>query len=179
MVQTIRVDQVLREAVATPYRDLVTRPTGAAVRTSIERAILADESSTALLDFSAVGLVDFSCADEVVAKLLLGVLPEGKFLVLFGIREDHSEAIEHVLRHHALAVLVADGLAGPCRTLGELSADLSEALAWVQERGGLDVSALASAAEWTLERAAEALDRLTLLRLVRAESRTYCPVPIA
>ncbi|MEO8031687.1 MAG: hypothetical protein ABJC74_13710 [Gemmatimonadota bacterium] len=179
MVHTIRVDQVLREAVATPYRDLVTRTTGAAVRTGIERAILADHGSTTLLDFSAVGLVDFSCADEVVAKLLLGVLPAGRYLVLLGINEDHSEAIDHVLRHQDLAVLVTDDEAGPCRTLGLLSDDLLQALEQVQRRGGLDVSALAAAAEWTLERAAQALERLTLLRLVMAEALTYSPVPIA
>jgi hypothetical protein len=109
----------------------------------------------------------------------MGPLPAGHYLVLIGIREDHSEAIDHVLRHHDLAILVTDDDAGPCRTLGLLSADLTEALAQVQQRGRLDVSALASAAEWTLERAAHALDRLSLLRLVRADSLTYCPVPIA
>jgi hypothetical protein len=179
MVQTIKVDQVLRETVATPYRDLVTRTTGALVRTGIERAIRDGQSSTTLLDFSAVGLVDFSCADEVVAKLLMGSMPEGRHLVLIGIREDHSEAIDHVLRHHDLAVLVTDDEAGPCRTLGLLSADVALALAQVQKLGRIDVSALAKAAEWSLERAAEALERLTLLRLVRTESLTYCPVPIA
>jgi hypothetical protein len=180
MVQTIRVDQVLRETVATPYRDLVTRTTGAAVRTSIERAILAEDSGTTLLDFSAVGLVDFSCADEVVAKLLLSAgLPAGRHLVLSGVREDHSEAIDHVLRHHDLAILVADDESGPCRILGFLAADLAEALTEVLRRGPLDVATLSEAIAWPLERAALALDRLTLLRLVQAEGLTYRPVPIA
>jgi|SRR5882672_5004755 len=180
MVQTIRVDQVLRETVATPYRDLVTRATGAAVRGSIERAILAEESLTTLLDFSMVGLVDFSCADEVVAKLLLGAsLPAGHHLVLSGVREDHSEAIDHVLRHHELAILVADGAAGPCRFLGFLAADLAQALGEVFERGPLDVATLANAAAWSLERAADVLNHLALLRLVQADGFTYRPVPIA
>ena len=44
MIQTIRVGHLLREAVATPYRNLVTRPTGAAVRGRIQAAL---EHSTA------------------------------------------------------------------------------------------------------------------------------------
>jgi hypothetical protein len=154
MVQTIRVDQVLRETVATPYRDLVTRTTGAAVRTSIERAILAEDSGSA-------------------------GLPAGRYLVLSGVREDHSEAIDHVLRHHDLAILVADDESGPCRILGFLAADLAEALTEVLRRGPLDVATLSEAIAWPLERAALALDRLTLLRLVQAEGLTYRPVPIA
>ncbi|HKV74337.1 MAG TPA: hypothetical protein VJN95_07450 [Gemmatimonadales bacterium] len=180
MVQTIRVDQVLRETVATPYRDLVTRATGAAVRSGIERAIRAEESLTTLLDFSRVGLVDFSCADEVVAKLLLGEsLPAGRHLVLSGVREDHSEAIDHVLRHHEIAVLVADGIDGPCRILGFLAADLAQALTEILERGATDVATMAGAAAWSLEQAAEVLQHLAMLRLVQADGPTYRPVPLA
>ena len=103
MMHTIRVDHVLREAVNTPYRDLVTRATGAAVRTSIEQAIAEADCPTTLLDFSAVGLVDFSCADEVIAKLLLHTWTDSSHYVLLqGLREDHSEAIDHVLSHHKI-----------------------------------------------------------------------------
>ena len=35
MIQTIRIGSLLREAVSAPYRNLVTRPTGVAVRTRI------------------------------------------------------------------------------------------------------------------------------------------------
>ena len=44
MIQKIPVDRVLREAVATPYRDLVTRATGAAVRVGIEREMIAADA---------------------------------------------------------------------------------------------------------------------------------------
>lgn len=71
MTQTIRVEQLLRETVQGPYCDLVTRSTGRAVRTSIQARLTSRPGSIALIDFSDVGLVDFSCADEVVAKLLL------------------------------------------------------------------------------------------------------------
>jgi len=71
VIETIRIGHLLREAVAAPYRNLVTRPTGAAVRSRIEAALARSNCRTAMLDFSGIELVDLSCADEVVAKLLL------------------------------------------------------------------------------------------------------------
>ena len=62
---------MLRETAATPYRNLITRPTGAAVRDRIEAALAHSDCATALLDFSDMELLDYSCADEVVAKLLM------------------------------------------------------------------------------------------------------------
>ena len=103
MTQTIRVEQLLRESVSGPYCDLVTRPTGRAVRTSIQRRLTVQHTALALLDFSEVGLVDFSCADEVIAKLLLEPGCDTA-IVLQGLREEQLEAIEHVLEHHDIAV---------------------------------------------------------------------------
>ena len=58
-----------------------------------------------MLDFTEVGLLDFSCADEIVAKLLLDTDPGiDRYVMLLGTREDHTEAIDHVLNHHALAI---------------------------------------------------------------------------
>ena len=68
----IDVSTVLRGTVCDLYSNLVTRPTGAAVRTAIERQVF--EIGTPVvttIDFSQVNLLDFSCADEIVAKLLL------------------------------------------------------------------------------------------------------------
>ena len=70
MIETIQIGRVLREALATPYRNLVTRPTGAAVRDRIEAALDDSDCLCAYLDFSDIDLLDLSCADEVVAKLL-------------------------------------------------------------------------------------------------------------
>ena len=71
MIATIHIGHVLRETAATPYRNLITRPTGAAVRDRIEAALARSDCAIALLDFSDVDLLDYSCADEVVAKLLM------------------------------------------------------------------------------------------------------------
>ena len=79
MITHIVLEAVLRTSLAAPYADLVTRPTGRAVRASIEQALDAD-AGVALLDFTGVRLMDFSCADEIVAKLSrdrVRVLPGG------------------------------------------------------------------------------------------------------
>jgi hypothetical protein len=174
MIHTIKLDHVLRETVATPYRDLVTRPTGAAVRSSIEQAIAEADAATTLLDFSSVGLVDFSCADEVVAKLLLRVEPgSGHYLVLQGLREDHSEAIDHVLTHHSLAVLVVSPDQETPQVLGHLTSELQLALAAVHRLGQTTTARLADLLLWTVDRATTALTSLTSLRLVRESDGTY------
>ena len=76
MMQRIDLAPMLRDTVATPYSDMVTRSTGAALRNRIEQTIAGVSHRTTQLDFTAIGLLDFSCADEVVAKLLLRVADE-------------------------------------------------------------------------------------------------------
>ena len=70
MINHIDVSSVLRRTVCDLYSNLVTRPTGAAVRTEIENLLSAWRGpSLTVIDFSHVNLLDFSCADEVVGKL--------------------------------------------------------------------------------------------------------------
>ncbi len=126
MTQTIRVDQLLRETVQGPYCDLVTRSTGRAVRSSIQQRLASAPAALALIDFSEVGLVDFSCADEVIAKLLLEPVA-GTTIVLQGLREEQLEAIEHVLEHHDLTALIHDAASGVARMVGRVSAELRTA----------------------------------------------------
>jgi hypothetical protein len=179
MVETIRVGHLLRETVAAPYRNLVTRPTGAAVRTRIEAALAASNCLTALLDFSGVELLDLSCADEIVAKLLLAdaerPLP---CVMLQGLREDQHEAIDHVLTHHRLVAAVLPGSGGP-RLLGWASTDAREAFACICDRGELSAVDLAFALAWSEQRARDALDDLAQHRLLRSEGELYYPLPIA
>ena len=178
MIQTIRMGHLLREAVAAPYRNLVTRPTGAAVRTRIEATLANSNCLTALLDFSEIELVDLSCADEVVAKLLLTVRT-AYFVVLQGLREDHHEAIDHVLTHHRLAIAaVPPGSRAP-RLLGWVPADAREAFACISENGPLDAAGLAQGLGWTVPRSREALGELTLHRLVRPVGELYYPLQTA
>jgi len=102
VIRSIDVSVVLREAVRESYADLVTRATGRAVREHIEQ-IYAAEALVTRMDFGGVRCIDFSCADEVVAKLLLervGVL------VLRGCSEAHLEALQPVLEGHGLGVIL-------------------------------------------------------------------------
>jgi len=112
MIQTICVASLLREMAADgggsearASSHLLTRPTGAAVRGRIEAALAESNCLTALLDFTDIELLDLSCADEVVAKLLMAERTRAAhFVALQGLREDQHEAIEHVLTGHRLAV---------------------------------------------------------------------------
>lgn len=179
MIQTIRLDHVLREAVRTPYADLVTRPTGAAVRGRIRQALADTACRAACLDFSAVGLVDFSCADEVVAKLLLDLPPEdAPFLLLAGLSESHREAIDHVLEWHSLAVAALFAAGGPPAVLGRLDPDARAAFASLAESGAATALELAERLGWTPEAAEAALRTLALLRLVQATEGRYGLIPL-
>lgn len=178
MMERIELAPILREAVATPYSDLVTRPTGAAIRGRIEARIAVSPHPTTQLDFGAIGLLDFSCADEVVAKLLLnddGERP--RFVVLVNLAETHCEAIEHVLETHRLSVVAVAGEARRPAVLGWRTPDLVAVFDAVNELGAGDARRVAERLGWTVERAADALQSLALRRLIQAASGTYRPLP--
>jgi hypothetical protein len=112
VITHIDLSDVLRRTVCDLYSNLVTRPTGAAVRTEIENIIAErHEPSLTVIDFQHVRLLDFSCADEVVAKLLLGQMGtaararEAYFVVRI-LSDVHLDAIESVLERYGLALVV-------------------------------------------------------------------------
>lgn len=121
--QHIDLGAVLKETISCElYSNLVTRPTGAAVRGAIEK-LLSETGAQALtvIDLSQVSMIDFSCADEVIAKLVMkysGDDAAGEVYFVFrGIGDDHWIAVEAVLERHGLAVVLETGdgyaLAGP------------------------------------------------------------------
>jgi hypothetical protein len=117
------VRDLMARTVANLYSHLITRPTGRAVRLAIESQLAElERPALSLVDFSSVRILDYSCADEVVARLLLALREAGeeaRWWVLFrGVGEFHRDPIEAVLeRHGLLAVLEDEGgrgeLAGP------------------------------------------------------------------
>jgi DNA-binding transcriptional ArsR family regulator len=124
LINHIDVSSVLRGTVSELYSNLVTRPTGAAVRGTIEQLLGSMGGRTlTVIDFTHVNLLDFSCADEIIAKLLLrycdDVPPRDDYFVFRGIGEAHMEAIESVLERHGLALVVEerDGIAKVIGTL--------------------------------------------------------------
>ena len=140
MIPYIDVHAVLQQSVS-GYADLVTRPTGRAVRESIETALGAD-IVMARIDFTGVGCIDYSCADEIVAKLLRGASGGAeRVLLLLGISDGHREAIEPVLEGHGLAVLLErpDGTLdalGPRAAAAALLEDLVERRVAARTPGG-------------------------------------------
>jgi len=114
VIQRIDVHEVLQRQVSGVYADLVTRPTGRAVREEIERSIADVQARVTVIDFTRVGCVDYSCADEIVAKLLRDTRV---ILLLRGINDGHREAIEPVVRSAGLAV-VLEGPDGALDVLG-------------------------------------------------------------
>ena len=181
MMMHIDVSSVLRQTVSCElYSNLVTRPTGAAVRTQIE-ALLADsrERSLTVIDFSHVGMIDFSCADEVIAKLLLRYASAERadreaYFLFRGVTDDHWDAIETVLERHALALVLEthDG----AKVVGTV--DDGERVVWekVLELGRTGPADLASALG-THEAECEALlDLLHRRRLVMRTEEGYIAV---
>jgi len=169
----IDLSSVLRGTVCALYSNLVTRPTGAAVRTEIERAIAEIGGRTVtVIDFSEVTLLDFSCADEIVAKLMLRYAPadaepvvppeapadgEGYFLFR-GLGDRHLDAVEAVLERHRLAIVaVFDGL--PC-LIGDVSQTERETWELLRDRGPSDADLVARERGETFEAAARRLEAL-------------------
>jgi hypothetical protein len=177
MIHTIKLDRILQGAVATPYRDLVTRPTGAAVRGRVEDAMAEARCLTALLDFSAVGLLDFSCADEVVAKLLQRSQSAGdRYVLLVGLSEDQSEAIDHVLNHHGMMCAVISSAGETPVLLGDCSHEVRAAFRHIHETGPCTALTLSDDLGWTYAQAASSLRQLAYQRLVQEDRETYRPL---
>jgi hypothetical protein len=183
MMMHIDVSSVLRQTLSCElYSNLVTRPTGAAVRTQIE-ALLADarERSLTVIDFSHVGMIDFSCADEVVAKLLLRSVAAGRedreaYFLFRGVNDDHWDAIEAVLERHGLALVLETADGGGARIVGMVND--GERVAWnkVYELGRTGPADLATALGAPQDDATRVLERLHRRRLVMRLDDDYVAV---
>ena len=161
---TIDLRSILQDTVSGWYGDLVTRPTGHAVRRGVEEVLAEyDGEQVAVIDFSSVRLLDLSCADEVVAKLLLQYGRTRPFL-LRGISEDHQEALEPVLRGHGLAAVARDRMGRP-HFLGVITERVRVALIMLAERGSAGVEDVADHLAVPTSAAREVLDELLERRL--------------
>lgn len=171
MINHIDVSSMLRKSVCELYSNLVTRPTGAAVRCEIEQELdrIGDRALT-VIDFSHVGLLDFSCADEIVAKLLLQYVsvdaPRREVYFIFrGISDSHMDAIEAVLERHNLALVnqQADGLS---RLIGIVDVDERKAWDTISQLGAGASTDVATAIGLSPAAAERMLDMLWRRRLV-------------
>lgn len=180
MTNHIDLGTVLRQTIsASLYSNLVTRPTGAAVRTQIE-SLLEDALTTGraltVIDFSHVSMIDFSCADEIIAKLLMNYGAKGgeSYFVFRGMTDDHWDAIETVLERHGLALVVErdDGL----ELVGVLT--VSERRAWdmLKERGKVALADFPPDADAESDLVRDALEGLWRRRLIMRADDMYVPV---
>ncbi len=178
MVTTFALGELVAECVpGRIVRSLVTRPTGAAVRGRIEAALATSVATVAFLDFSELDLIDFSCADEVVAKLLLhtGPSPE-RYLVLVGLHDHQDEEIDHVLtRRHLAVVAFADHSSRP-RLLGNVRPEQREVFDLLLDHGPGDAHGLAARLGRSVDLVADTLAALALLGVVWANDGTYQPL---
>jgi len=174
MTNHIDLGTVLRQTVsATLYSNLVTRPTGAAVRTQIEVMLATSQRSFTVIDFSHVSMIDFSCADEVIAKLLLRHERETYFLFR-GMTEDHLDAIESVLERHGLALVVERD--GDVDLVGVVDEDERRAFHAVRRRGRVESWELTGELGQSEPQVREALDGMCRRRLLMRDGDTYMPV---
>jgi hypothetical protein len=188
VINHIDLSMVLRRTVCDLYSDLVTRPTGAAVRDGIEKQLaeLGDRTLT-VIDFSHVGLLDYSCADEIVAKLLMRYCarvpaatseeqpPRDAYFLFRGVNDSHLDAIEAVLERHGLAI-VAEVEDGVVMLVGRV--DDHERRAWetMCRLGRVVPLELAREAGLDPAQAEEMLDALCRRRLAMRFEESYVAV---
>lgn len=180
MITHIDLSSVLRRTVCELYSNLVTRPTGAAVRGEIELQLMELRGRTlTVIDFANVGLLDFSCADEVVAKLLLRYgaddAPGEAYFLFRGLSESHLDAIESVLERHGLAMVLqhADGGAEVFGKLSEAERGLWRA---VYERGRVKVADLAGTVDAADDTTEAVMASLRSRRLIMRFDDAYVAV---
>ena len=176
----IDLSSVLRQTVSCDlYSNLVTRPTGAAVRHQIER-LLDDASDRTLtvIDFSQVSMIDFSCADEVIAKLLMrheaADSPREAYFLFRGVTDEHWEAIEAVLERRGLALVLeqADGV----HVVGTLSTEERRTWETLRQLGRATAVQLAERLELATAEVQRALEALRRRRLLMRVGESYAVV---
>jgi hypothetical protein len=119
-----------------------------------------------LIDLSDVTVMDFSCADEIVAKLLMRFLEEDRpvdaLFVFRGVRQSLHEPIQAVLERQEL-LAVAQGSDGCCALMGTRTEEEEYAWTVLEERGRI----VAAEVEEVFPRShhREALEELVLRRV--------------
>ncbi len=191
MINHIDLGTVLRRTVCDLYSDLVTRPTGAAVRSGIEQQLAeAKDRTLTVIDFTHVGLLDFSCADEIVAKLLVSYCepsadrttgatriapPRDCYFLFRGVSDSHLDAIDAVLQRRGLALVAqsGDGLLTLIGTVDDVERRAWEAVSRLGRAAPADLAREVGVEE---PQAEVMLDALSRRRLVMRFDEGYVAV---
>ncbi len=176
-MQRIDLKAILQRTVSGVYGDLVTRPTGQAVRTGIEQ-ILDDleREQIAVIDFSTVRCLDISCADEIVGKLLVHC-GHGRNFLLYGVTASHCEAIEQVLQQHQMAVVARDR-DGRVQLLGPVAETARQVFGVLSKAGPAAPGEIAEHLAVSMDAAHEALDELLAQHLVQQSEDQYVALTV-
>lgn len=155
---------------------LITRHTGRMVRTNVERQIAdAGQDVLAVLDLRHVPLIDFSCADEVVAKLVLlasAASSRQRFVLFRGVAEHHLEPIEFVLRRQGL-VAAAESADGHPLLIGAIDSGAAAVWREVWMLGRTRASRLVDRLDLPAQRVRGLLDDLVTRALVIRDGDRY------
>jgi len=158
------------------YSYLVTRHTGRAVRTNIEEQLAnVHRPALAVLDLRNVPLIDFSCADEVVAKLVVLTSVAGpypRFVLFRGVAEHHIEPIESALARQGLAA-ACESVEGEPLLMGKLAPDAAQAWREVWALGHAEPEAVAERLDLSHEVVLTLLAELESRALVIRDGRAY------
>jgi len=113
-----------------------------------------------------VTVMDFSCADEIVAKLLMRFLDEDRprdtLFVFRGVRQSLQEQIQTVLERREL-LAVAQGNDGSCELMGTRTAD--EEYVWTVLEGRRRIVAAEVSEVFPAPHHRDALEELVLRRV--------------
>jgi hypothetical protein len=174
----IDLKDMLQRTVSVLYGDLVTRPTGRAVRSGIEQALAGEATGdVAVIEFGTVGCLDFSCADEIVGRLLLDH-GRARYFLLRGVSADQREAIEPVLERHGL-IVVAQDRSGRVELLGPAPEDARRAFSVVTEMRTAAADDVAARLSVPTDRARATLDDLLARHVVLASGSAYLALTLA
>lgn len=158
------------------YSYLVTRHTGRTVRSNIERQLAdVDRAALAVLDFRNVPLIDFSCADEVVAKLVVlaaDPTPHPRFMYFRGVAEHHVEPIESALGRQGL-VAAAEKIDGQPILLGPTEREVLRTWREIWVMGRVAAGPLADRLGETSSRICHLLEELETRALVVRDGDAY------
>jgi hypothetical protein len=131
------LSKLLKEELGNGSKDLVTRPSGQAIRERIEQDIEKEPDGEVIsLDFSKIGVIDYSCADEIVAKLVSRLLSGeygDKYILLAGLNENQKENIEVAVERKELAI-IAEMKDGNRSVLGSLNSYLKDTLDFIVKK---------------------------------------------
>jgi hypothetical protein len=160
----------IKEELGNGSKDLVTRPSGQAIRERIERDMENESKGMVVaLDFSKIGVIDYSCADEIVTKLLSRLLSGeygDKYLLLLGLNENQKENIEVALERKDLAIM-AEMKDGNRIVLGNLNSYLKDTFDFIVKKKKVTSKDLADAKKIEPNTSGTRLLNLSKKRLVK------------